>query len=162
VNGNIFRYVWIGFLVLFALIQFVPVERSNPAVNGLVDAPDHVMLTLRRSCWDCHSNETEWPWYAWVAPLSWRLSQHVSMGREHLNFTEWDGYDLEDLDEAYEEIGEEIKREGMPLKDYLLVHRKAALSRADRQRLITWAETARESLPERSPEEDASAEAVRP
>ena len=161
-NGSVFRYLWIGFAVLLVLIQFVPVDRSNPIATGVVDAPEDIMLTLQRSCWDCHSNETEWPWYAWVAPLSWRLSQHVSRGRDHLNFTEWDGYDLADLDEAYEEIGKEIEREGMPLGDYLLVHREAVLSNADRQRLITWAETARESLPERSPEEEIPAEAVRP
>jgi hypothetical protein len=146
-KGSVFRNVLLGLGILFVLIQFVPVDRSNPTVTGVVDAPEEVMLTLRRSCWDCHSNETKWPWYAWVAPLSWRLSGHVSEGREHLNFTEWDGYDLEELDEAYEEIGEEMESQGMPLGDYLLIHREAVLSRTDRQRLIAWAEAAREGLP---------------
>ncbi|MCL7965322.1 MAG: heme-binding domain-containing protein [marine benthic group bacterium] len=161
-NGNLARYSGIGLAILFVLIQFVPVDRSNPTVTGVVDAPEEVMLTLRRSCWDCHSNETEWPRYARVAPLSWRLSQHVSRGREHLNFTEWDGYDVADLDEAYEEIGKEMESEGMPLGDYLLIHREAVLSRTDRQRLIAWAEAARESLPERPLEDELPAEAVRP
>ena len=113
---------------------------------ALVDAPEDVMTTLRRSCWDCHSNETEWPWYSYVAPVSFRVSQHVSMGREHVNFTEWDSYDAEELDEAFEEIAEEIEKGGMPLSDYLLVHRNAKLTTADRERLITWAEAARERI----------------
>lgn len=140
---RILRYVLIGFGVLFVAIQFIPVERTNPPVTGLVDAPEDVLTTLRRSCWDCHSNETEWPWYAYVAPMSLRVSQHVWMGREHVNFTEWDGYDAEERDEAYEEIAKEIDRGGMPLKDYLLVHRNAKLTTSDRERLVSWAESAR-------------------
>jgi hypothetical protein len=141
---RILRYVLISLAIMFVGIQFVPVERTNPPVTGLVDAPDDVLTTLRRSCWDCHSNETEWPWYAYVAPMSLRVSQHVWMGREHVNFTEWDSYDAEELDEAYEEIAKEIDRGGMPLKDYLLVHRNAQLTTSDRERLVSWAESARE------------------
>ena len=141
---RILRYVLIGFGVLFVAIQFIPVERTNPPVTGLVDAPEDVLTTLRRSCWDCHSNETEWPWYAYVAPMSLRVSQHVWMGREHVNFTEWDGYDAEERDEAYEDIAKVIDRGRMPLKDYLLVHRNAKLTTSDRKRLVSWAESARE------------------
>jgi len=140
---RILRFVLIGLGVLFVALQFIPVERTNPPVTGLVDAPEDVLTTLRRSCWDCHSNETEWPWYAYVAPMSLRVSQHVWMGREHVNFTEWDGYDAEERDEAYEEIAKEIDRGGMPLKDYLLVHRNAKLTTSDRERLVSWAESAR-------------------
>jgi hypothetical protein len=84
-----------------------------------------------------------------VAPVSWRVSEHVHEGREHVNFTDWAGYDTEDLDEIYEEIADEVRKEGMPLKDYLLAHRNAVLTNADRERLVGWAETAREALPGR-------------
>jgi hypothetical protein len=143
---RILQYVLIGLGIAFIAIQFFSVERSNPPVTGLVDAPEEVLTTLRRSCWDCHSNETEWPWYSYVAPVSWRVAQHVRMGREHVNFTEWDSYDAEELDEAFEEIAEEIEKRGMPLGDYLLVHRNAKLTTADRERLISWAESARERM----------------
>jgi hypothetical protein len=143
---RILRYVLIGLGIALVAIQFIPVKRSNPPVTGLVDAPEDVMTTLRRSCWNCHSNETEWPWYAYIAPVSWRVSQHVWMAREHVNFTEWDSYDAEELDEAFEEIAEEIEKGGMPLSDYLLVHRKAKLTASDRERLIAWAEAARERI----------------
>ena len=145
----VLRYVLIGIAVLLLAAQFVPVDRSNPPVAGVVDAPEDVMSTLRRSCWDCHSSETDWPWYAYVAPVSWRVSEHVREGREHVNFTDWAGYDAEELDEIYEEIADEVRKQGMPLKDYLLAHRNAVLTNADRERLIGWAETARESLPGR-------------
>ena len=144
--ARILRYVLIGLGIALVAIQFIPVERSNPPVTALVDAPEEVLTTLRRSCWDCHSNETEWPWYSYVAPVSFRVSQHVWMGREHVNFTEWDSYDAEELDEAFEEIAEEIEKGGMPLSDYLLVHRKAKLTTADRERLVSWAESARERI----------------
>jgi len=141
---RIVRFVLMGIGVLFIAIQFIPIERTNPPVTGLVDAPEEVLTTLRRSCWDCHSNETDWPWYAYVAPMKLRVSQHVWMGREHVNFTEWDSYDAEELDEAYEEIAKVIDRGRMPLKDYLLVHRNAKLTTSDRERLVSWAESARE------------------
>lgn len=143
---KILRYLAIVVAVLLIAIQFLPVDRSNPPVTGLVEAPEEVMTTLRRSCWDCHSNETEWPWYAWVAPISLRVGQHVRMGRRHVNFTEWDSYDAEELDEAYEEIAEEMEKGGMPLSDYLLVHRNARLTQADRDRITSWADSARALL----------------
>jgi hypothetical protein len=68
------------------------------------------------------------------------------MAREHVNFTEWDSYDAEELDEAFEEIAEEIEKSGMPLSDYLLLHREAKLTTADRERLVAWAESARERI----------------
>ena len=143
---RILRYGAIVLVVLLVAIQFVPVERSNPPVTGLVDAPEDVLNTLQRSCWDCHSNETDWPWYAYVAPMSLRVTQHVRMGRQHVNFTEWDGYDAEDLDEAYEDIAEEMEKAGMPLSDYLLVHRDAKLTQADRDRIASWADSARKQI----------------
>ena len=75
--------------------------------------------------------------------MSLTVSQHVWMGREHVNFTEWDSYDAEELGEAYEEIAKKIDRGGMPLKGYLLVHRNAKLTTSDRERLVSWSESAR-------------------
>jgi len=143
---RILKYLGIVVVVLFIASQLLPVERSNPPVTGLVDAPEEVMTTLRRSCWDCHSNETEWPWYAYVAPMSLRVAQHVRSGRRHVNFTEWDSYDAEELEEAYEDIAEEMEKGGMPLSDYLLIHREAKLTQAERDRIASWADAARELL----------------
>ncbi len=89
-----------------ALIQFVAVDRSNPPVTGEVEASSQVMEVLRSSCYDCHSNETRWPWYSRVAPVSWRIAQHVEKGREHINFSEWQGLPSEDLEEFCKYVAE--------------------------------------------------------
>ncbi|MEJ2720875.1 MAG: heme-binding domain-containing protein, partial [bacterium] len=73
--------------VLVVAIQFVPIDRSNPPIGENINAPAAVTRILRESCYDCHSNETRWPWYAYVAPVSWMLSLHVHEGRDHLNFS---------------------------------------------------------------------------
>ncbi len=123
-----------------ALIQFVPVDHSNPPVTGEVEASSQVMEVLRSSCYDCHSNETRWPWYSRVAPVSWRIAQHVEEGREHINFSEWQGLPAEDLEDALEEIWEEVEKGAMPLPDYLRMHPEAALTDSQREVLRRWSE----------------------
>ena len=119
-------------VVIILGIQLVPVERTNPPVVRDVawDSPDTRALA-ERACFDCHSNETKWPYYAYIAPISWRVAQHVSMGRQHLNFSDWTQPN-EDLDEVIEvmEDGE------MPLSDYLRMHSEARLSPEETEALI--------------------------
>jgi len=133
----------LGLLLVVAVgIQFVPVDRSNPPVTMVVDAPPEVLAILKRSCFDCHSNETVWPWYSRVAPMSWRIAEHVEHGREHVNFSTWDEYDAEDKAEILEESWEEVEEGKMPLPNYLRLHSEARLSDADRAVLQAWAESA--------------------
>ncbi len=72
--------------------QFVPAKRTNPPVQGVLVAPPEIEATLRRACYDCHSNETRWPWYSRVAPLSWFIVRDVEVGRKEINFSEWGSY----------------------------------------------------------------------
>jgi hypothetical protein len=130
------------------LIQFAPVDRSNPPVTGEVSAPDPVMAVLRSSCYDCHSNETRWPWYSRVAPLSWRIAQHVREGREHINFSEWQGLPLEDREDAMEEMWEELEKGAMPLPDYLRMHPEAVLTEPHREVLRRWTEGQEPEFPD--------------
>ncbi len=123
-----------GALIVVAVIgiQLVPVERTNPPVVRDVawDSPETRALA-ERACFDCHSNETKWPYYSYIAPISWRVAQHVSMGRRHLNFSDWTQPN-EDLDEVIE-----VMEEGeMPLSDYLLMHSEARLSPEETEALI--------------------------
>ncbi|MFC1662519.1 heme-binding domain-containing protein, partial [Gemmatimonadota bacterium] len=101
------------------LLQLVPVDRTNPPVTAEVVAPGAVMEILRTSCYDCHSNETTWPWYSRVAPVSWLIAKHVEMGREHVNFSHWGELSAEDRDHALEDIWEEVERGTMPHRGYL-------------------------------------------
>jgi len=132
-----FRIVLLALLAILVGIQFVPVDRSNPPVTQEIVAPQAVKDILKRACYDCHSNETQWPWYGHVAPVSLLLANHVEEGREHLNFSEWD--QVKDPRHAIEECWEEVEEGEMPLKSYLLLHRSAELSAEDLATLKSWA-----------------------
>ena len=119
-------------------IQFVPVDRSNPPVTQVVDAPPEVMTILRRACFDCHSNETVWPWYSKVAPISWLVADDVHEAREHFNFSTWDEYDAEDRADILEEVWDEVEEGHMPLPNYLRLHPEAVLDGADLAALKAW------------------------
>ena len=118
-------------------IQLVPVDRSNPPVQRTIDAPEDVERVLRRSCYDCHSNETDWPWYSRVAPASWLVADDVHEAREDMNFSEWPD-DPDDATDLIEEIGEQVESGAMPLDSYLWLHPEARLSDEERQLLIDW------------------------
>lgn len=116
-------------------IQLVPYGRdhTNPPVTSEPPWSDPAVRTLAvRACFDCHSNETKWPWYSQIAPASWVLQRDVDVGRRHLNFSEWDRPQA-DAKEAPEEVAEGE----MPMGLYALVHREGALSPRERQALVT-------------------------
>lgn len=138
--GRFTKRILLFVVVGLILIQFAPVDRPNPPVTGEISVPDPVMEVIRNSCYDCHSNETRWPWYSQVAPVSWRISQHVREAREQLNFSEWQGLPVEDRDQAMEEIWEEVENGAMPLSDYLIMHPEAVLTDPQRETLRRWTE----------------------
>lgn len=142
----------IAIAAIAVIIQFFPPTpaKTNPPVDpartfvASMKPPKPVNDILRRACYDCHSNETTWPWYADVAPLSWTVRDHVMQGRKHLNFSEWlkpgettfsEWSDLEDLCQV-------LKDKSMPIAGYDWVHANAKLSDADRQAVCTWVDTA--------------------
>jgi hypothetical protein len=129
----------VGALVL---IQLIPPDRSNPPVEEEIDAPPAVQSILRRSCYDCHSHRTRWPWYAWLAPVSWLVAHDVEEAREHLNFSAWNRYDPAESREKLEELWEEVDEGEMPLWYYLPMHPEARLSAEDRSALQLWTEEA--------------------
>ncbi|MDJ0865833.1 MAG: heme-binding domain-containing protein [Myxococcota bacterium] len=131
-------------LGLFLAIQLVPVERSNPPVLAEVPAPPEVREVIERACYDCHSNETRWPWYAQLAPASWLLAYDVAEAREHMNFSDWKQYDEDEQRDLVEEAWEEVEEGEMPPWFYLPLHPEARLSDADRGVLQRWAEAAGE------------------
>jgi hypothetical protein len=124
--------IGITLLVIFVLLQLIPVSRTNPPVRREVKWDSSLTRQLaQRACFDCHSNETVWPWYAYVAPISLRVADHVNEGRNKLNFSAWD-----QPNEDLKKIKEEIEEGGMPLSDYLLMHPGAKLTDAEKRALI--------------------------
>ncbi|MEM7029320.1 MAG: heme-binding domain-containing protein [Chloroflexota bacterium] len=129
---KVLKFVIPAIILIFIAIQFVPVDRSNPPVTREVqwDSPETRVLA-ERACYDCHSNEVKWPWYSYIAPISWRIADHVEHGRRHLNFSTWD-----QPNEDTNEIMGVTKTGEMPLGDYLLLHPEAQLTNEERGALL--------------------------
>ncbi|MBT8377923.1 MAG: heme-binding domain-containing protein [Ignavibacteria bacterium] len=119
-------------------IQFIPVERSNPPITGEINAPSNIKAILKKSCYDCHSNETHYAWYAYVAPVSFLVAKDVNNGRRSLNFSEWNKYDKEKREKILEVIMKEVNQGTMPLSIYTLVHPSAKLDPLKIKTLSDW------------------------
>ena len=133
-------YVVGGLVLLLLVLQLVPsAPADNPPVEEELEVPADVAEVLHRSCYDCHSHETAWPWYAHVAPVNWLVRDHVADGRRNLNFTAWNRLPAEDRPHKLEEVAEEVEEEHMPLRSYLILHRDARLSDTERELLVDWA-----------------------
>ena len=136
---RVLRMVALGLGGLIVLAQFVPAGRTNPPVTSEIAVSGEVMEVLERSCYDCHSNETVWPWYSRIAPVSWLLVREVREGREDLNYSEWGRYDSERVAELMEETREEVEEGEMPIRAYVWFHPEARLSDLDTRILAAWA-----------------------
>jgi hypothetical protein len=142
-------------LLIMALLvvgQFIPVARTNPPVDAAqtisatTPLPSNVARIFERSCLDCHSNQTVWPWYSQLAPVSWFLAHHVNEARGELNLSDWGRYTVRRKDRKLKEICEQVASGKMPLGTYTLLHPQASLSHSDKKTLCDWTETARKSL----------------
>lgn len=143
------QIVFVLLAIAFIGMQFIRPERTNPpvvAANVLV-APRNIEPILRRSCYDCHSSETRWPWYSHIAPFSWSLVQDVREGREEMSFSEWNTYSDSRRDHLLEEICEQVEKGEMPLKPYTIMHPRADLTIEDKRALCVWAKQARGRSP---------------
>lgn len=120
-------------IAILIAIQFIPVSKTNPPVTREVrwDSPSTRALA-QRSCFDCHSNETRWPWWAHVAPGSFLMANHVSDGRRDLNFSTWDMPQRGLMDD----VEREVSSGDMPVSSYVLLHPEAKLSDTEKQQLI--------------------------
>ncbi len=128
-------------LLIFIGIQFIPydVPAEVPTkAEDEIQAPENIQAILKRSCFDCHSNHTTYPWYSNIAPVSWFTKAHVKEGREKMNFSTWASYDDEKKLKYFEKIPKAIESK-MPLPAYLILHKEAALSDSDKEAIRSWA-----------------------
>ena len=135
------RLVRLGVLgvVVLVVIQFVPVAETNPGAESDILTSPELKTVLRRACYDCHSNETVWPWYSRVAPVSWIIARDVSKGRAQLNFSIWDQYNAKRQARKLKEMREQIEKGKMPQWYYVAMHPDAKLSPRDREMILKWA-----------------------
>jgi hypothetical protein len=128
----------LAILCLAIGIQLWPAGRTNPPVTADIDAPPEVRGILRRSCYDCHSNETRWPWYGWIAPVSWFLVHDVNSARRELNFSGWGEYTERKRNNKTEAILDQIDEGHMPPSAYIRMHPDAKVSSEDLAILRGW------------------------
>lgn len=138
-------------LVFIALQFFNPSLKNPPVVTGrdllaTDPMPPGTAATLRRACYDCHSDETTWPWYSHVAPFSWWLVDHVKSGRRHLNFSEWPNDHPDWAARRWSHISEAVRAGDMPLPSYTWIHRKSRLTAEERRQLADWAKQEAQKL----------------
>jgi Haem-binding domain len=133
-------------------VQFYRPDFTNPpiaeaeTIQASTQIPGDVREILSRSCNDCHSNETAYPWYSKVTPFNWFLHGHIDAGRHELNFSVWNSYSKEKKMRKLDEICEQVESGAMPLPSYLWIHGDAVLTRPDAERLCGWAKAERERI----------------
>lgn len=141
-----FKKILFWFLVGFALIQFIPTDKTNRPVDHKVNfvevkrTPHKIAELIKGACYDCHSDETVYPGYAYVAPISWSVKSHINEGREHLNFSIWETYNQDLKKSMLEKSIQTIQNKTMPMPGYIVYHREANLSEAERMLLIQYFE----------------------
>lgn len=142
------KIAW-ALLLVFVGMQFIRPEKNQDSTDHLsaflseTNPPAEVRELLKTSCYDCHSNQTEYPWYNAVAPVSYWLADHVNEGKEHLNFSAWNTYDAKRRDHKLEEVVEMVEEGEMPLNEYTWTHEGARLTEAQRKAITEWAEKTR-------------------
>ena len=145
-------------LIVFFLLQFYPrpKKNSNSAVNStditrMHVVPANVQQILKRSCYDCHSNNTDYPWYASIQPVAMWLGDHIEKGKNELNFSEFSNYSLRRQYRKLEEIDEEISEDHMPLPSYTFIHTDSKLSESDKITIRQWVTSLRVKYTETYP-----------
>lgn len=134
---TIFKVIWglIGFVIL---MQFFPPKLENLPVTAKLNVPENIQAILEVSCYDCHSNETNYPWYSRIFPVSYLIAHDVNEGREELNFSEWT-YPPKKANHKLDEIGEEAVEESeMPPWFYVILHPDASLTDGEKKELRAW------------------------
>jgi hypothetical protein len=133
------KFVVLILVVLLAGAQFVRVDKTNPPARMDASLDPTVKPLLKRACYNCHSNETVWPWYSSIAPISWLIASDVREGRQHVNLSEWETYSAKIQSHKRMLIGEEVDQKAMPPWYYSVMHRDSHFSEEDRGVIKNWA-----------------------
>lgn len=143
--------------LIFVGMQLTSPSRTNPSIDetktlfAMTDVPVEVSAALTRSCNNCHSNRTEWPWYSHIAPVSWFTVGHVNDARSELNFSEWGNYGERMKQTRLAALCGLVREEQMPLPSYLILHSEVRLSTDERKMICDWTEVERGRLAAKQP-----------
>ena len=146
---RIVKWIVIVFVILFVVAQAIRPAMINPVVDqsrtieAHTQLPPDVATILERSCADCHTGATRWPWYSQISPVSWYLASDVNQGRRHLTLSDWASYDSKRALNKLDQICEQVQQGEMPTSPYLLIHTDARLSESDKKQLCDWTSSER-------------------
>ncbi len=149
---NVLRWVLVVLALVLTAAQFVRPDRTNPAFDATKDfaalpgTDSSIAAILKRVCYDCHSDQTRWPWYSNVAPVSWLVADDVHTGRRHVNFSIWGKYPPSRRAQSLDDIHDQISSGDMPLRKYVLLHPDARLTQSERDSIVAWADRERQRL----------------
>jgi len=150
-----FQILFLAFIV----IQFIrPAKNksegiSNNDINKAYPVPENVQAILKTSCYDCHSNNTVYPWYSQIQPVAWWLNNHIEEGKRELNFSEFASYRIGRQYRKLDEVNKEVKEGEMPLDSYLWIHTNAKMDEQQKLTLANWVTSVRDSIKARYPED---------
>ena len=163
---------WISIAALATLVAVCSITvhpfgapKQFQAQIGSIDdlkLPAVITTIFKRSCMDCHSSQTTWPWYSYVAPASWLVERDVRRGRDHMNLSEWQQYTLQRRQKLLADVASAVKNGEMPLRQYTFVHRQANLSDAERDLVYQWARSERRRLRAESQQSIGTHDAIQP
>lgn len=146
------KKISIALLIILILIQFFRPARNistgpQPmALNSKYAIPENVNAIFKVACYDCHSNNTRYPWYAQIQPVNWYLADHVNEGKRKFNFDEFLSYPLKRQIKKLKEVSETVKEDEMPLTSYILIHQDAKLTPEQKAAIISWADGVRKQV----------------
>ena len=141
-----FKILGIGLGLLLILLQFFQPEQNNAPVDPecdmleVISPPEQITGLIRDACYDCHSNQTRYPWYEKISPVSWYLHQHIKNGKEELNYSDYGSMDKADKIGVLADFCDVLDASTMPLQSYMLIHVNARLSQEERAALCNWTE----------------------
>lgn len=139
------KKITILFAIVLIAIQFIKPEKNISTeaqpndIAVAMNVPDNVNIILRKACYDCHSNTTNYPWYANIQPVAWWMADHIKEGKKELNFSEFGSFKLKRKIKKFTEIADEVTEGEMPLGSYTWIHKDAKLSKDETNLLINWA-----------------------
>ena len=138
------KKILLAIVAILVIIQFIRIDKTNPEVvleNDFItvtNPPENIASIIKTSCYDCHSNETKYPWYTNVSPIAWWIKDHIDEGRDELNFSEWANYKEKRKKHKLEECIELVEENEMPLESYLITHGNAKLTDTQKTELLNW------------------------
>jgi hypothetical protein len=138
------KKIALGLLIILVALQFIRPTRNSstiPSTNDIRTAyvvPENVLKVFEKSCYDCHSNNSAYPWYTNIQPIGLWMQQHIDEGKDELNFSEFKSYSIKRQLKKMKEIRNEINEDEMPLSSYLIIHRDANLNNEQKKNIIDW------------------------